>query len=72
MGAGLGMGIGLGMSQKMTEALGEQKSTSEPASNDSGGTDIMGKLKQLKALHENDLISDKEYESKRAELLAKL
>ena len=63
VGMGAGMSIGQTMAQNMNMPLGHQQAA--PA-----GGDAMTKLKSLKELFENKLITQEEYDKKKAEILA--
>ena len=73
MGTGLGLGMGLAMAQQMAGAsavlphgAGAERGASEPAS------DVRGKLKELKAMLDEDLITQAEFDEKRKGILARL
>jgi membrane protease subunit (stomatin/prohibitin family) len=60
-GLGMGMGAGIGMGQMMTGAMITKE-----------GETISDKLKSLKSLFEDDLISAEEYKAKKKEVLGEL
>lgn len=74
-GLGVGMGAGMGLGQIMTQNMGGvgqqpgqqqgQTATAAPA-----GVDPVGKLKKLKEMLEGQLISQDEFDKKKAEILA--
>ena len=73
MGAMLGAGLGLGAGLPVGQQIGQQIGTgAESQGNDASGQDPKEKLKKLKELRDEDLISQEEYDSKRAEILKDL
>ena len=68
-GAGIGVGAGLGMGQLMAQGMmgmGQQA----PAAAAAATPDLGGRMKQLKDLLDQKLISQEEYDKKRAEILS--
>lgn len=59
---------------KYEEFMKKQQSKSEPENNDNNknNTDIKSKLKELKSMFEEDLITEEEYNNKKQELLSKM
>jgi membrane protease subunit (stomatin/prohibitin family) len=73
MGAMLGAGLGLGAGFPVGQQIGQQIGIQPPdKSNETSGQDPKDKLKKLKELLDEDLITKEEYESKRAEILKEL
>ena len=64
-GAGAQAGVGLGLGQALAGAA-------MPAAPSGGDADVTAKLRQLKALRDEDLIDEDEFKTKKAELLAQL
>jgi membrane protease subunit (stomatin/prohibitin family) len=69
--AGLGLGAGLGMAKEMMEQLGPQAPRQPaPAQGTSGGIDgIKAKLKKLKGLVEEGLITQEDFEKQKKWIL---
>jgi membrane protease subunit (stomatin/prohibitin family) len=69
-GIGMGAGIGLGLGQQMAGMMNNMNQ------NNSAGSSIVedpsARLKKLKELFDQKLISEDEYETKKKEILAKL
>ena len=68
-GLGVGLGAGLGMGQSLAQSMG-QTVAAAPAPAAAGGP--LQKLAQLKAMHEQTLITDQEYAAKKKEILDSL
>lgn len=70
LGVGMGAGMGLGhmMTQNMSGGMGQQPATAAPAA--APAADPVAKLKKLKEMLEGQLISQDEYDKKKAEILA--
>lgn len=64
-GAGIGIGAGIALGRQMAASMGAAAGPSSPDG------DVKAKLEQLKALFDQKLISEAEYEAKRKELLAR-
>jgi membrane protease subunit (stomatin/prohibitin family) len=74
-GAGVGMGLGAGISlgQQMASSMGGALGAPGAAGGAGGAMgDVKTKLEQLKALFDQKLINEAEYEAKRKELLSRL
>ncbi len=70
-GAGIGVGAGLGLGQMMAQGMaGSMMGGHQQAP--SGGGDLAGRLKQLKDLLEQKLISQDEFDKRKAEILASI
>ena len=68
---GMGMGMGFGMAQMfMNQQQHQQPAAAAPAA--AAGPSVMDRLKQLNELKTAGLITDDEFNSKKAELLKKL
>lgn len=70
-GAGVGLGAGLGMGQVMADALrqAQQPATPPPAA---AGPSVAEQLRELAALHRDGILTDAEFQAKRAELIKRL
>ncbi len=69
--AGIGMGIGAGMGFGQMMSQGMQNGFKDIAK-DNHSTDITARLQQLKQLYEAELISEQEYQNKKAQILDNL
>lgn len=70
-GAGIGVGAGLGLGQIMAQGMMGMAGQGQQAAA-TGGNDITGRIKQLKELLDQNLISQEEYDRKRADILASI
>jgi membrane protease subunit (stomatin/prohibitin family) len=70
------MGLGLGAGMAAARAMADAMATPQPAAPTAGGqpanNDPMQALQTLKQLLENGLISQEEYNAKRADILSRL
>jgi membrane protease subunit (stomatin/prohibitin family) len=67
-GLGMGMGAGIGLGQSMAQTMTESSSTQ----NNTTADDPMTKLAQLKKMFKAELITEKEYASKKQNILDKM
>ncbi len=65
-GIGVGLGAGMGMGQGLAQALSQNASST---SSNKDAADPAARLAELKKLHEQQLISDEEYATKRRQIL---
>lgn len=76
MGMGLGAGLGMAMPKMMAEQMGKETKEGQKGSDESVDgkkqSSVTERLKQLKDLHGQKLITDAEYEAKRKEILDKV
>ena len=68
-GAGVGIGAGVGLGQMMTQAMGGATQPQQPAAAASGP---MAKLQQLKQMLDGGLITQEEYDQKKADILSQM
>jgi membrane protease subunit (stomatin/prohibitin family) len=74
-GAGVGLGAGIGMGQVMADALrssnagGSQQGAGPQGG---GGPSVADQLRELTALHKDGILTDAEFQAKRAELVKRL
>lgn len=71
-GAGVGIGAGLGLGQMMAQAMSQSTQAAQPASTTSSKEEIMKTLKDLAELKNQGILTEEEFNQKKAELLAKL
>ncbi|MBC7467350.1 MAG: SPFH domain-containing protein [Bdellovibrio sp.] len=71
-GMGMGVGVGLGFGQQMVGAMAGLNNNSANANSAAGGDDVAVRLKKLKELLDQNLISNEEFETKRKEILSKI
>ncbi len=69
-GAGVGIGAGVGLGQMMTQAMGGATQPQQPAAAAADGP--MAKLQQLKQMLDGGLITQEEYDQKKADILAQM
>ncbi|MFM8979795.1 MAG: SPFH domain-containing protein [Planctomycetia bacterium] len=69
-GAGVGLGAGLGMGQVMADALRQAQQPATPPA--AGGPSVAEQLRELAALHKDGILTDAEFQAKRAELIKRL
>ncbi|MFM8386890.1 MAG: SPFH domain-containing protein [Planctomycetia bacterium] len=70
--AGVGLGAGLGMGQVMADALRQSQQPAAPAPGAAAGPSVADQLRQLAALHKEGLLTEAEFQAKRAELIKRL
>lgn len=72
--AGVGLGAGLGMGQVMADALrqSQQPAAPAPGAAAAAGASVADQLRQLAALHKEGLLTEAEFQAKRAELIKRL
>jgi membrane protease subunit (stomatin/prohibitin family) len=72
-GAGVGIGAGVGLGQMMTQAMGGATQPQQPAAPAAAAADgPMAKLQQLKQMLDGGLITQEEYDQKKADILAQM
>lgn len=74
-GAGIGLGAGLNLGALMGQTLGQQaqpQAAQQPAAAPTPAEDPVETLKKLKAMLDADLISQAEYDQKKAEVLSRM
>jgi len=69
-GMGMGMGVGMGMAQMMSQSLSPQRQA--PAPQASATEDPLATLKKLKGMLDAGLITQSEYDAKKADILSKM
>jgi membrane protease subunit (stomatin/prohibitin family) len=71
-GAGVGIGAGVGLGQMMTQAMGGATQPQQPAAAAAAADGPMAKLQQLKQMLDGGLITQEEYDQKKADILAQM
>jgi membrane protease subunit (stomatin/prohibitin family) len=76
-GAGVGLGAGLGMGQMMADAMRQSQGAGGGSSGAAGGAagggpSVAEQLRELTALHKDGILTDAEFQAKRAELVKRL
>jgi membrane protease subunit (stomatin/prohibitin family) len=71
-GMGVGMGAGIGLGQMMGGAMAGATQAPQAAPGAAAAVDPMAKLKQLKEMMDQDLITSEEYEKKKASILSQM
>jgi membrane protease subunit (stomatin/prohibitin family) len=74
-GAGVGLGAGLGMGQVMADAMRQSQTAGGAAAGGggaAGGPSVAEQLRELTALHKDGILTDEEFQAKRAELVKRL
>ena len=72
MGLGAGLGLGMILPQSMASSLTGNPATSNQNSSGSNNNSLESKLKNLKSLYDQELLTEEEYKSKRAKVLEDL
>lgn len=75
MGAGMGMGMGMNMGQMMGGMMGQpggMMGQNQGNAPQAGADDPMAKLQKLKGMLDGDLITQEEFDKKKAEILASM
>lgn len=74
-GLGMGMGAGIGMGKAMSDGMSEEMSGSNSESNNRSGNNVKSpteRLRTLKVLLDESLISEAEFEAKKTEILTEI
>ena len=71
-GAGVGIGAGVGLGQMMTQAMGGATQPQQPAAPAAAANGPMAKLQQLKQMLDGGLITQDEYDQKKADILSQM
>lgn len=72
-GAGVGLGAGIGLGGVLADSLRQaQQAGQAPAGGASAGPSVAEQLRELSGLHKDGLLTDAEFQAKRAELIKRL